>query len=115
MAFTACPLNIIAGRLAEISPALGSQRTVVAHLGNGASLCAMRDGKSLDTTMGLSPLDGLVMGTRCGAIDPGVLLYLLTGSRACRPMSCEHLLYQQVRPARRFRSLRRHARASGQR
>ena len=54
------------------------------HLGNGASLCAMRDGKSVDTTMGFTPLDGLVMGTRCGAIDPGVLLYLLQDSGMSR-------------------------------
>ncbi len=52
-------------------------RLVVAHLGNGASLCAIRDGRSDSTTMGFSTLDGLVMGTRSGAIDPGVLLYLL--------------------------------------
>src|SRR5438876_1192295 len=66
----------IASRLAAISPAMAAKRTVVAHLGNGSSLCAMRDGQSIDTTMGLTPLDGLVMGTRCGLIDPGVLLYL---------------------------------------
>lgn len=52
-------------------------RTLMAHLGNGASLCAALDGRSQATTMGFSALDGLVMGTRCGAIDPGVLLYLL--------------------------------------
>ena len=53
-------------------------RTVIAHLGNGASLCALKDGRSIASTMGFTALDGLVMGTRCGAIDPGVLLYLLT-------------------------------------
>ncbi|POR47124.1 acetate/propionate family kinase [Bosea psychrotolerans] len=68
--------EFIARLLAEIAPGDTGKRTVVAHLGNGASLCAMRDGKSLDTTMGFSALDGLVMGTRCGALDPGVLLYL---------------------------------------
>jgi acetate kinase len=52
-------------------------RTVIAHLGHGASLCAMKDGRSIASTMGFTALDGLVMGTRCGAIDPGVLLYLL--------------------------------------
>ena len=52
-------------------------RTVVAHLGNGASLCAVRDGKSIDTTMGLTPTGGIVMGTRPGDLDPGVLLYLM--------------------------------------
>jgi acetate kinase len=66
----------------------------VAHLGNGASLCAMRDGVSLDTTMGLTPLDGLVMGTRCGQIDPGVLLYLLQ-ERRMPPDELQHLLYNE--------------------
>jgi acetate kinase len=74
--FHGLSFEFIARRLAEISPELAGKRTVVAHLGNGASLCAMRDGASIDTTMGLTPLDGLMMGTRCGAIDPGVLLYL---------------------------------------
>lgn len=54
-----------------------SGRIIVAHLGNGASLCALIDGKSVDSTMGFSALDGLVMGTRCGTLDPGVVLYLL--------------------------------------
>src|ERR1035437_8631949 len=53
-----------------------SLRLIVCHLGNGASLCAIRDGKSVDTTMGLTALDGLVMGARCGALDPGVIPYL---------------------------------------
>jgi acetate kinase len=68
--------EFVAGCLGEISPELAAGRTVVAHLGNGASLCAMRGGESVDTTMGFSALDGLVMGTRCGALDPGVILYL---------------------------------------
>jgi acetate kinase len=66
----------IAHRLSAMVPDMSAKRTIVAHLGNGASLCAMRDGKSVDTTMGFTALDGLMMGTRCGAIDPGVLLYL---------------------------------------
>ncbi len=66
----------IAGHLREIAPDLIAGRVIAAHLGNGASLCAMRDGYSVDTTMGFTALDGLVMGTRCGTIDPGVLLYL---------------------------------------
>jgi acetate kinase len=52
-------------------------RLVIAHLGNGASLCAVRDGKSIDTTMGLTPTGGIVMGTRPGDLDPGVLIYLM--------------------------------------
>jgi acetate kinase len=84
----------IAGRLAAISPAMAAKCTVVAHLGNGASLCAMRDGHSIDTTMGLTPLDGLVMGTRCGTIDPGVLLYLQQ-DQGLSVAELQHLLYQE--------------------
>ncbi|MDR3470574.1 MAG: acetate/propionate family kinase [Devosia sp.] len=86
--------EFIAGRLAEIDPALPGKRTVVAHLGNGASLCAMRDGRSHDTTMGFSALEGLVMGTRPGSIDPGVLLYLLE-QEGLSPRALEDLLYHQ--------------------
>ena len=67
---------------------------VVAHLGNGASMCAMRNRRSIATTMGFSVLDGLVMGRRCGALDPGVVLYLID----CERMSSAeiaHLLYEQ--------------------
>jgi acetate kinase len=67
----------IARRLRETAPHLASEHVIVAHLGNGASLCAMEDGRSVDTSMGFSTLDGLVMGTRCGAIDAGVVLYML--------------------------------------
>src|SRR5690606_17814183 len=56
---------------------LARGRTVVAHLGSGASLCAMQDLRSVATTMGFSALDGLMMGTRTGALDPGALLYLM--------------------------------------
>lgn len=54
-----------------------SLRLIVCHLGNGASVCAIRDGKSVDTTMGFTPLEGLMMGTRSGSIDPAILIYLL--------------------------------------
>lgn len=84
----------IATRLRDISPELARKRTVVAHLGNGASLCAMRDGKSVDTTMGFSALDGLVMGTRPGGTDPGVLLYLLM-QKNMSPAELEDLLYHK--------------------
>ena len=53
-------------------------KMVVCHLGSGASLCAIKKGKSVDTTMGLTPLEGLMMDTRSGSIDPGILLYLLS-------------------------------------
>lgn len=68
----------IAHQLRKIDPAMARGRVVVAHLGNGASMCAMADGKSVDTTMGFTALDGLMMGTRCGALDPGVVLHLQT-------------------------------------
>lgn len=92
--FHGLSFEYIAGRLAEIAPELAAKRSVIAHLGNGASLCALQDGRSVDTTMGLTPLDGLVMGTRCGTIDPGVLLYLQQHEN----MSAEdvqHLLYHE--------------------
>lgn len=74
--------SYIAQRLAMVDPALATGRTIIAHLGSGASLCALKDGKSLETTMGFSALDGLMMGTRCGAIDPGVLLYMVQEEKA---------------------------------
>jgi acetate kinase len=84
----------VAGRLREVAPSLACGRVIVAHLGNGASLCAMNDCSGVDTTMGFTALDGLVMGTRCGSIDPGVLLYL----EQQRGMSAEEvydLLYRR--------------------
>ncbi len=67
----------IAQSLAQTDPALAAGRVVVAHLGNGASLCAIHGGRSVDSTMGFTALDGVPMGTRSGQIDPGVLLHLL--------------------------------------
>ncbi len=86
--------DYIASRLPDIDVDLASKRTVVAHLGQGASLCAMQNGRSFDTTMGFSALDGLVMGTRCGAIDPGVLLYLQK-TRGLSAEEVEHILYHE--------------------
>jgi acetate kinase len=67
----------IAGRLRELAPEVAEGRVVVAHLGSGASMAALRGGRSVDTTMSFSALDGLPMGTRCGVLDPGVLLFLM--------------------------------------
>ncbi|UPJ67880.1 acetate/propionate family kinase [Bradyrhizobium sp. 191] len=92
--FHGLSFEYVAGRLAEIAPELATRRTVIAHLGNGASLCALRDGCSIDTTMGLTPLDGLVMGTRCGTIDPGVLLYLQQHENMSVD-EVQHLLYHE--------------------
>jgi acetate kinase len=66
----------IASALPKVAPELASGRAIVAHLGSGASMCAMKEGKSLDSTFGFTALDGLCMGTRPGAVDPGVILYL---------------------------------------
>jgi acetate kinase len=84
----------IASKLAEIDPHAASGRTIVAHLGNGASLCALKAGRSAATTMSFTALDGLMMGTRCGAIDPGVLLHLLQHDRMS-PDQLGHLLYHE--------------------
>ena len=84
----------LAGALRDRAPALASGRVVLAHLGNGASLCALRAGRSVDTTMSFTALDGLVMGTRSGSIDPGVILYLLR-QRGMSADGVEALLYKQ--------------------
>ena len=86
--------DYIASALRKRDPDVAHGRVVVAHLGSGASLCAMRDGKSIDTTMGFTALDGLPMGTRCGALDPGVILYLQR-ERGMSIDGIEKLLYQQ--------------------
>ena len=78
----------IASALKQRAPELAAGRVVVAHLGAGASMCALLEGKSVDTTMGFTALDGLPMATRCGALDPGVLLYLLQERR----MSADELV-----------------------
>ncbi|MBX9582386.1 MAG: acetate/propionate family kinase [Gemmataceae bacterium] len=69
-------------------------RTIVAHLGNGASLCAMLGGRSVATTMSFTPADGLVMSTRCGSLDPGVLLYLMARHGMDGP-ALQHLIYHE--------------------
>ncbi|MDY7524557.1 acetate/propionate family kinase [Sphingomonas sp. 10B4] len=83
----------IANRLALDAPDLARGRVIIAHLGAGASLCALSGGVSIATTMGFSTLDGLLMATRCGNIDPGVLLYLARQGRS--PSEIEDLLYHQ--------------------
>lgn len=84
----------IAGEMARRHPGLAAGRVVVAHLGSGASACAMRAGRSIDCSMGFSTLDGLPMGTRCGTLDAGVLLYLL-GKRRLSVEAVEDLLYHR--------------------
>ena len=84
----------IAAALPQVAPAIAGGRVIVAHLGSGASLCALRAGVSVDSTMGFSALDGLPMGTRPGALDPGVLLYLV-GERGMTAAALEKLLYKE--------------------
>ncbi len=82
----------IAQRLKTVAPRIAAGRVVVAHLGNGASLCALAGGRSVATTMGFTALDGLMMGTRCGSLDPGVVLYLIR-ERGMTPDAVESMLY----------------------
>jgi acetate kinase len=84
----------IAGALPAHFGARASGRVVIAHLGAGASLCATKDGKSIATTMGFTALEGLVMGTRSGTIDPGVLFYLMR-EKSMTPAQVEDLLYRR--------------------
>ncbi|HEY0146862.1 MAG TPA: acetate/propionate family kinase, partial [Methylovirgula sp.] len=84
----------IARQLRGVAPKIAQGRVIAAHLGNGASVCAMQDGRSIDTSMGFTALDGLVMGTRCGTIDPGVILYL-EEERGLSPKEVEDILYRR--------------------
>ncbi|MGH9218818.1 MAG: acetate/propionate family kinase [Vicinamibacterales bacterium] len=84
----------IASVLPATAPSLARGRVIVAHLGSGASLCAMRNGKSVDSTLGFTALDGLCMGTRPGSIDPGVVLYLFQ-TLSLDAKSVETMLYKK--------------------
>ena len=81
-------------KLNAAAPGLSQGRIVVAHLGGGSSLCGMIDGKSVATTMGLTPLDGVPMATRCGGIDPGVILHLWT-TEQMSAQQVSNLLYRE--------------------
>jgi acetate kinase len=83
----------IASALPAVDAAAAAGRVVVAHLGNGASMCAIRAGRSLANTMGFTALDGLPMGTRCGSLDPGVMLYLMDELKM-DARAIENLVYQ---------------------
>ena len=84
--------EFIARRLRALAPELAKGRVIAAHLGNGASLCAMAGGRSVDTTMGFTALDGLMMGTRSGSLDPGAVLHLIS-QRGMSATAVEDLLY----------------------
>ena len=82
----------IAATLPRVAPDIATKRVIVAHLGNGASMCAISGGRSVESTMGFTALDGLPMGTRPGQIDPGVVLYL-TAEKGMSPATLQHFLY----------------------
>jgi acetate kinase len=84
----------IASVLPQVAPEIAGGRVIVAHLGSGASLCAMHNGRSLDSTLGFTALDGLCMGTRPGALDPGVVLYLFQ-TLGLSAQEVETLLYKK--------------------
>jgi acetate kinase len=84
----------IASRLPEAAPQAAAGRVIVAHLGSGASLCALANRRSVESTMGFTALDGIPMGTRPGQIDPGVLLYLLE-QKGMSPTALTNLLYHE--------------------
>ena len=84
----------VSDKLREVAPAFAGQRIIIAHLGNGASLCALDHGRSVATTMGFTAVEGLMMGTRCGSVDPGVLIYLMD-QRKMDARGLEALIYKQ--------------------
>jgi acetate kinase len=84
----------IASVLPDVAPEIAGGRVIVAHLGSGASLCAMKNLKSVDSTLGFTALDGLCMGTRPGAVDPGVILYLFQ-TLGLSPKDVETILYKK--------------------
>jgi acetate kinase len=86
--------DYIVSRLQEIDPILARSRLLIAHLGNGASLCAVHEGRSVATTMGFTAVDGLMMGTRTGSLDPGVVMYLMK-ERGMDARAMEDLLYRR--------------------
>ena len=84
----------LVARFRELAPAQANGRVVYAHLGNGASLCAVKDGRSVASTMGFTAVDGLMMGTRCGAVDPGVVLYFMQ-HHGMDARAIEDVIYKQ--------------------
>ena len=86
--------EFIASRLPQIAPQIAGGRVIVAHLGSGASMCALSAGRSIESTMGFTALDGLPMGTRPGQIDPGVVLYLIA-QKGMTTAEVEKLFYHE--------------------
>lgn len=85
----------IAQALSETAPEIAEGRVIVAHLGSGASMCALQGGRSVETTMGFTALDGLPMGTRPGQLDPGVVLHLIE-EKGMTPAEITRLLYREA-------------------
>ena len=113
-ASTACPTSTSPARCRGTTRAAARGQVVVLHLGNGASMCAIAAGRSVASTMGFTAADGLPMGTRCGNLDPGVVLYLMDELQHGRARHREADL-PAVGPARRVGHLQRHAHARGER
>ena len=86
--------EFVSRRLGEVAPDYGHKRIAIAHLGNGASLCGIHEGRSVATTMGFTAVEGLMMGTRCGSLDPGVLIYLMD-ERKMDARAIEKLIYKE--------------------
>lgn len=84
----------LVSRLRQLLPEVASKRVILAHLGNGASLCAVNEGRSVASTMGFTAVDGLMMGTRCGALDAGVILYLMREEHM-DAAAIENLIYRE--------------------
>jgi acetate kinase len=84
----------VAERLRDVIPTAAKGRVIVAHLGSGASMCALANGRSVESTMGFTALDGIPMGTRPGQIDPGVVLYLIT-ERGMSAAAVQDMLYRE--------------------
>jgi acetate kinase len=83
----------IAKTLPHVAPEIAKGRVIVAHLGSGASMCALRGGRSIESTMGFTALDGIPMGTRPGQIDPGIVLYLIS-EKGMSPAKAQSFLYR---------------------
>ncbi len=104
--------EFITRKLRTIAPEIAREDVIIAHLGNGASMCAVHDGRAIATTMGFTALDGLSMGTRCGQIDPGVVLYLMAEKRMSAD-AISDLLWKELGAQGHVGPVAGHARARG--
>ena len=93
--FTAFPTSMLRSVCAKSRRKIAKGRVIVAHLGSGASMCALANGRSVESTMGFTALDGLPMGTRPGQLDPGVVLYLLT-EKGMSAAAVQDLFYREA-------------------